>query len=109
MQFSEEDYMFTSEAGIRWYLRVDDNGDTHIGASQDPTAILEQNRAMASMDSGWSSDKYMRRAASVPFGLITQWRNEDGIDFFDENCAKEVVRRLNSSEYYMLRSADWKL
>lgn len=108
MQFSDDDYLFTTEAGLRWYLRQEGD-ETHIGCSQDPTLIIDQNRAMASANDGWNHDKSMRRVGSIPFGLITQWQNEDGIDFYDENCAREVIRRLNSSEYYKLRSADWNV
>ena len=109
MQFSDDDFLMQTEAGIRWFLREDENGDVHIGSTQDVNPVLEANMAVANHSDGWSHDKTFRHIGRVPLGLIEVWKNEDGIDFYDENCAQEVLRRLNSSEYHKLRTSHWKL
>lgn len=107
MRFRDEDFLFQTEAGIKWFLREDEDG-THIGSSQDVTEILDANVAVQNASDGWSHDKTFRHIGRVPFGVIEQWKGE-GINFFDENAAQEVLRRLNSSEFHKLRTSNWKV
>ena len=108
MRFRDEDFLFQTEAGIKWFLREDEEG-THIGSSQDVTEILDANVAVQNASDGWSHDKTFRHIARIPMIAIEQWKNDEGINFYDENAAKEVIRKLNSSEYYKLRTSNWKV
>lgn len=108
-RFRDEDFLLRSEAGVNWYLREDDNGDTHIGAEQDVAPILDANIAVQNASDGWSHDKTFRHIGRIPMVVIEQWKNDDGINFHDENAAKEVIRRLNSNEFYKLRTSNWKV
>lgn len=108
MRFRDEDFLFKTEQGVSWYYAEDDE-NIYIGSSQDPTPVIEQNLAnFNSGATGWTSDKTFRHIGSVPVGVIESWK-ADGVDLYDENCAKEVIRRMNSSEYRLLRSSDWKV
>lgn len=49
----------------------------------------------------------LRRVAEIPFIVAEQWMKE-GVNLFDRNCAKEVTRRLNSSEWSDLRTSPGK-
>lgn len=109
MQFSDDDFLLTSAGGVRWYMRQEEDGTVHIGSSHDIDPILDANAAIANHSDGWNHDKTFRHIGRVPHGLIEQWSAEDGIDFYNENCAKEVIRRLNSSEYHKLRTSHWKV
>jgi hypothetical protein len=108
-RFSRDDFLLRSEAGLNWYLREDENGDTHIGAEQDVTPILDANVASQNASDGWSHDKTFRHIGRIPLIVIEQWKNEAGINFHDENAAREVIRRLNSNEFYKLRTSNWKV
>lgn len=108
-RFSDDDFLLQSEAGLKWYLREDEEGNTHIGAEQDTTPILEANMAVQNVSDGWNHDKTFRHIGRIPLVVIEQWKNEDGINFHDANAAREVIRRLNSNEFYKLRTSNWKV
>lgn len=71
-------------------------------------AILDQAKAMASHNSGYSPDKTFRRVAIIPDFVATAWANETPpIDWrsTDPWVQKEIKRRLNSNEFMFLRTA----
>jgi len=100
--------LFTTQAGITWSMDWDGEGDCTVLSSQDCTDIIDANRALANHDQGpWRGEgDEFRLVRRIPFNLITQWENELGIDFYDENAAKEVMSLLNSNEYSALRTWD---
>lgn len=85
-----------------------DGGKIVVKHSDDVEPILEHNKALASLNDGWSPSRDMRRAASIPMIVIEQWMRE-GVDVFNPDHAKEVRRRLNSSEWRHLRTAPGRL
>ena len=99
---------FRTEQGVDHTITEED-GVIHDRWAQDCQAILDRNAEMAADNDGWGGkDKWCRRVASVPLVVLQDWEN-NGIDWKDENCAKEVMRRLSSNEYYKLRTANWQL
>lgn len=81
------------------------DGKLIVNRSQDVEGVLEENKRLLTADDGWSETKDMRRAASIPLVIVEQWLRE-GVDIFDPNCAGEVRRRLNSSDWAHLRTAE---
>ena len=76
--------------------------------SQDVTASLEHNKALRNTNDGYSNTREFRRAAHIPPIVIEMWKNE-GVDIFNPDHANEVARRLNSSDWSALRTADGNL
>lgn len=102
------DYSFQTSVGTTWHLR-DNEDDTHtLAMEQDCQAILDQNAAMRGHNDGWSEDKSFCRIASVPLVVLQDWANM-GIDWRDENDAKQVIGKLMSNEYYKLRTGNIKV
>ena len=102
------DYLFTTEAGISWSIDFDQSGDVTIHSSQDVEPILDANAQIANhfdptFSKVFEGPEY-RLVRRIPFNLITKWENEEGINFWDEDAAKKVMTKLNSSEYYKLRT-----
>ncbi len=84
----------------------DSDGDKLIvNRVQDVEPILERNKALMTHDDGYSEARDVRRAASIPNVIVEQWMKE-GVNIFDKDCAAEVRRRLNSSEWAFLRTAE---
>ncbi len=110
-------YLLTSSAGLHWFSRRNEDGTTDYACYADVTPVLDRNQAMASTNDGWSvegqqkSDKLLRRAASVPWALIHKWKYEEGLDYFsqDPDVQKRIMRRLNSREWYKLRTAEFNI
>lgn len=115
-------HFMSTAAGCHWFVRYEHDQHGNIIGREfamfaDVTPILDRNVAMQNHNDGWSvegrskSDKLLRRAASVPFALITKWNNEEGIDYFsqDPDMQKRVKAKLNSREFSKLRTAEFKL
>ena len=84
-------------------------GDLTVIRGADVEPILEHNKALYSMNDGYSPGREWRRAASIPMAIIEKWRNEHGIDVFNPDHMPAVRRLLNSNEYAFLRTAPGRL
>lgn len=91
--------------GVQHYMRTNDDGSHTFAASQDCTAVIERNRAMRNHNDGYNRDRTMRRVGSIPAIVELMWLNQ-GVDIWNPDHRKEVVRRLNDSDWSGLRSAD---
>lgn len=97
--------------GITMYHDYDDVTDTTtVHTVQDCEPILENNKILQNLDDrGWDKEKFFRRAALIPNILIEKWKNEEGIDVFNDDHWPAVRRKLNSNEYRHLRTAFWNV
>jgi hypothetical protein len=103
--------LFTSATGVK-HIWVDDDvdGDEYkIVSSYDCEPILEHNKAQYTHNDGYSPDRTLRRAASIPLILWLKWLNEEGWDAFNPHHEDKLKRKLNSSEYLFLRTAPGNL
>lgn len=85
-----------------------DDGKIIERFTQDVEPLLEDNKRLALDGDGYSPSRDLRRAASIPMAIVEQWRAE-GVDIFNPDHKAEVRRRLNSSDWSMLRTAPGKL
>ena len=65
---------YFSSQGIQWYRRNNGDGTVDYAFNEDVEAILDRNKAMANHNSGWMSEKWGRRRASIPLSLIMKWK-----------------------------------
>jgi hypothetical protein len=82
----------------------DADGTFVIGHHQDCTPVIEENKrrilegnSAAEVKAGWL--KY----ASIPNIVVLKWKQEHGVDFFDQNHWPKVMGLLNSREYRYLK------
>lgn len=101
--------LFTSAAGITHALRPDGDGTYSVVSSFDCEPILDQNKAMANHNDGYSPSREMRRVASIPLILIHKWLTEEGWNALDPACADKLKAKLNSSDFAYLRTAPGRL
>jgi len=80
-------------------------GDLVVHREADVEPILEANKALYTSGDGYTPSRELRRAASVPMAIIEKWRNELGVDVFDQNDRAKVLQLLDSNEYRFLRTA----
>lgn len=97
--------LWTTEAGIRKALRTNADGSIDVALTQDVGAILDQNRAMANHNDGYTASREMRRVASIPDAVAVKWREEG----WYPHDKVELAKRLNSSDWAWLRTADGNL
>jgi hypothetical protein len=105
-------HLFRSSAGLNHWM-IQDGQDTRFAATQDVAPILEQNKAMATHNDGYSPSRDLRRVASIPYVVMHKWLNEEGwwaMDASkDPDVARKLAAKLNSSEYAYLRTAEGRL
>lgn len=109
-------YEFRSRNGVYWYSRPNGPNMTPdwVGI-QDMEDVLDRNQAMANQNDGWSvegkskADKLLRRQATVPWGVIADWRDNRGLDYFstDPDVQRKIDSLLDSSDYSKLRTAHY--
>lgn len=84
-------------------------GSLTVHRTADVEPILESNKALASLNDGYTPSRELRRAASIPFAIVEKWKNELGVDVFNPDHRPAVKRLLNSREYLFLRTAPGRL
>lgn len=94
--------------GVHRHVHLSDDGVFTERLVQDCEPVLEINKAMTLHNDGYTPGREMRRAASIPMGVVLKWR-EEGIDIFNPNHAYAIKRKLNDPEWRYLRTADGKL
>lgn len=110
-------YLHTTRMGTMWFMR--DNGpyqEPDYLQVQDTEAMLDHNQAMANHNDGWSlegskTDKLLRRVARVPWAVITDWKENKGVDYFstDPDQQAAVNRLLDDSDWQRLRTANFRI
>lgn len=103
--------LLVTAGGSQWFVRYNPDGTRDFALYADVEPILDHNGRMARENNGWSTDKdkFMRRAASVPFALIEKWKNEEGWDYLNPEHADKARQKLNDIDYRKLRTADWRV
>ena len=101
------DFWF-AEDGTRHHWRDEPDGGFTITMSTDVSAALDDAKAQRTHNDGYSTSRELRRVAHIPCALIMKWKSE-GFDVFDKNNKAELLRRLDSSDFSHLRTADGRL
>lgn len=84
-------------------------GRAIIKRVEDVEPIIEANKREQTSSDGYTASRDMRKAASIPMGVVLLWREQYGVDVFDQNHWPAVKRLLNSNEWAYLRSAEFTL
>jgi hypothetical protein len=87
----------------------DSDGSLIVHREADVEPLLEANKALYTLNDGYSPSRELRRAASIPMAIVEKWKNELGVDVFNPDHREAVRRLLNSSEYMYLRTAPGRL
>lgn len=95
------------------------NKQTIIEEIQDVEPILETNKRIQTHDAGGAMGltEYSRKGikkgwwhvASIPNGVILRWKKEKGIDVFNKDHWKAVVKLLNDPEWRYLRTGTGRI
>lgn len=101
--------LFTSQAGIEYFFRDNEDGTYDVFSTQENDPFLDSNRALANADDkGWSPSRDFRREASIPFGLINKWREEDGVNVLHPDGHDFLKRKINDYDWSYLRTSPGK-
>lgn len=91
------------------YVEDATTGDLTVIRSDDAGPVLEHNKALQTLNDGYSPSRELRRAASIPFIVVELWKNQYGVDVLNPDHREGVRRLLNSSEWAYLRTAPGRL
>lgn len=101
--------LLTTEAGIRHEWQDNEDGTYTVISSADCEPVIEQNKAMANHNDGYSPSRELRRVASIPLIVAYQWLVDEGWNAFDPANADRLKRKLNDPDWRWLRTADGRL
>jgi hypothetical protein len=109
-------HLHTTRMGTIWFMRS--NGpyqEPDYLMVQDTQAVLDRNQALANHNDGWSidgrekTDKLLRRVATVPWAVITDWKENKGVDYWNPDHQDAVNRLLDDSDWSRLRTAHFRI
>lgn len=101
--------LWTMPDGRQAFFRDNGDGTYTVWSTQENDDILDRNKAMANHNDGWSPTRELRRAASIPLGLMHQWKVEDGVDVLRAEGREFLKRKLNDIDYQHLRTAPGRI
>lgn len=87
----------------RIFHRLHDGG-FGIESRQDIQSILDANKEAQNHCNPNNVDGSLRLAARIPLIVITKWRNELGVDFWNPDHQDKVDALLNDPEWRWLRT-----
>ncbi len=87
---------------------IDGEGETfHIRQSQDVQPFIDANkRAHATGKEYWRSGGDWRHEATIPLTVQMIWLEKYGIQVWNPEHQKDVVKRLNDPEWKYLKTAE---
>ncbi len=89
-----------------------DPSEERIGVRsvQDVEPILKRNRELRlhRPNNGYTPSRDLQHVATIPLIVVHQWLKE-GLNVYDPNSTKEILRRLNDSEWKELRASEGQL
>ena len=95
-----------SNGDVRYVGHYDESEDRMtIETVQDVSPYLEKNKA--EILAGTINKKApMRKMASIPLVLIEKWLREEGLDVFNDDHQKRLMRKLHDPDYAYLRTLE---
>lgn len=81
------------------------NDSTTISHEADATPIIERNKALATDDdhTKLGIKQEFWHYASIPAGVIMEWKQKFGVDVWNKNHSKRVGQLLNDPDYRYLK------
>lgn len=95
--------------GIGVWWRWNGDGTATVRHTQDVEPVLDRNQAMATHNDGYSPSRDLRRAASIPSIVLTEYRNNKGINLLDPSHEKELKKVLNDIDFRKFRTAPGRI
>ncbi len=88
-------------------------GQSVIQSTVDVAPILEENKRLQNLNDGYSPSRELRRVASIPNVVYSQWCAEDGISLLDfmahpKHYKQWLRKKLYSSDNRHLLTAPHK-
>lgn len=91
---------FDPDTGERMYLCKDADG-FYLRQEHDVAPVIELNKKKA--NEGFDKKSEMWHAASIPIGVQYEWLRRYGVNFWDPNHKKKVMKLLDDPEWRYLR------
>lgn len=101
--------LWKTEGGTEAFIKDNQDGTFTVWSTQECDPLLDQNKAMANHNDGWSPSRDLRRAGSIPLNLIEKWKHEEGFDALNPHHADKLKQKLNDSDWAHLRTAHWRV
>ena len=93
--------------GIK-YEFIDGEGDSfHIRETQDVQPFIDHNKRLQNTGKDyWRAGGDWRHEATIPLGVQMEWLTKYGIEVWNPDHQKAVVKKLNDPEWKYLKTAE---
>jgi hypothetical protein len=88
-----------------WYHEQPDRTFV-IETRQDVAPVIERNKALRTLNDGFTPSRDVARAASIPVVVQYEWLKRYGVNVFDREHEKRIKRLLNDPEWRYLRTSE---
>lgn len=93
--------------GITEYFIPGEGDSFSTRIVQDVEPMLARNKAMQNEGKAhWRGQGDFRLEASIPIGVQYEWKRRYGIEVWNPDHLKDVVKRLNDPEWRYLKCAE---
>ena len=95
-----------SHDGIKQDMIFDDS-ETKVIVHQhaDVEPVIDDNKRLMNLNSGWSKSREWKRVASIPIAVQFEWIQKYGTDPLAKGNEKFLKRILNDPDWRYLRTA----
>lgn len=105
---SKRTFLLTSSAGIDHYMIEDENGIA-FAATGETDPIIERNKVLRNNTDGFTQDRSMCHAASIPQIIVNKWLIEEGLDIYNPDHEDRLAKKLNDPDWAYLRTGGGNL
>ena len=93
-----------SNGDVKYIGHYEESDDRMIIETvQDVTPYLEKNK-LELKNGIINKDEPKRKVASIPLVLVEKWLREEGLDIFNADHQKRLMRKLHDPDYAYLRT-----
>lgn len=90
-----------------WFVGDDDPETFHTIITQDVEPFIERNKALQNTGREyWKAGGDFRHEATIPVGVQMKWLTEKGVDVYNPDHQKAVIKLLNDPEWRYLKTAE---
>lgn len=94
----------TIDGGAEFFHLDESESKITIRRTVDVEPRIEANKKLQGAGDGYTPSRDLRRIASIPLGVVEMWRTVDGIDIYNRNHWKAVMRKLRDPDWRWLKT-----
>lgn len=101
-------YLDTAEGIVEHLVFDDSERKVHVQRQSDVTANIESNKREYNVNRR-GREGLGDKVADIPMGVVLEWKQRFGLDFFNRDHWHAILRKLDDPEWRYLRTTPGRL